>query len=321
MNYIIILFLLSIITFAYYRYAIKTNILDNPSARSSHTTPTVRGGGIVFFLAVLLFFIWQLKVDYPYFLSGFLLLSIIGFIDDKKNLSPKARFPFQLLAIALILYQAGLFNHELPIYLQITGFIVAVGFVNAFNFMDGINGITGFYTTAIIIPLYFINRQYQLLQNEWFYVMLISIAVFGYFNFRKKALMFAGDIGSMALAALLLFWLSKTMIDTKSPLLLVFVAVYGIDSAWTIIYRLKNHENIFEAHRWHLYQKFVDIWQWSHLKVAGLYAGVQLLISFAVLNLIEKPISIQLSIVIGIYLIFSVIYFIAQKYFKTQTKV
>ncbi len=318
MKFLVYFIVLSISLYTYYRYAQKKNILDNPNERSSHTTPTIRGGGIIFFLAGLLYFLWPFHITYPYFLAGFILLSIVGFIDDRKTLSAKLRFPFQLLAIALILYDSGLFTGNLPWYVQLIGFVVAVGFINAYNFMDGINGITGFYTIAIILPLMYLNNKYQIFDQQWFYIMLISIAIFGYFNFRKKALMFAGDIGSMALASLLLFWLSKMMITLKSPILLALVVIYGIDSAWTILYRLKNRQNIFEAHRWHLYQKLVDKWHWSHLKVAVLYAGIQLIVSLFAIQFINTSYSLQLIITIGIYLAFSFIYFLGQRYFSNK---
>ncbi len=316
LNYIIISFLLLTLTYAYYIYAIKTKILDTPSARSSHSIPTVRGGGIVFFMAVLLYFIRQFNIDYPFFLSGFIILSIIGFIDDKKNLSPKTRFPFQLIAIALILYEAGLFSHTIPLVLQLIGFIVAVGFINAFNFMDGINGITGFYTLAIILPLLSLNYNNHIFNNDFYYYTIIAVIIFGFYNFRTKALMFAGDIGSMSLAALILFWLSKTIIQLNSPVLLAFVVIYGVDSALTIITRLKKKEKIFEAHRRHLYQKFVDIWRWPHIKIAFLYTIIQLIISFFALNLIHIKICYQTLVVGGIYLLFSIIYFLFQNYFN-----
>jgi UDP-N-acetylmuramyl pentapeptide phosphotransferase/UDP-N-acetylglucosamine-1-phosphate transferase len=318
--YFLILSVLSILTAAYYRYAIKTNILDTPSARSSHSIPTVRGGGIVFFMAVLLYFIWQFKIEFPFFLSGFLILSTIGFIDDKKDLSPKTRFPFQLLAIGLILYDAGLFSQNIPIIFQITAFIIAVGFINAFNFMDGINGITGFYTLAIVLPLLFLNYEHPVFNNDFYYFVIIAIIVFGYFNFRKQALMFAGDIGSMSLAAVILFWIAKTIIVLNSPIVLSFVVIYGVDSALTIMLRIKKKEKVFEAHRHHLYQKFVDVWKWSHLKFSFMYALSQILISFFVLNLIQVKYIYQIIILAGTYILFSVLYLIFQNYFKKITK-
>jgi len=319
MIYIIFFLLLSLASLIYYKYAQKAKILDNPNQRSSHTTPTIRGGGIVFFAAVLLFFIYKFSssqtIPNPYFLSGFLLLSILGFIDDKKELSATIRFPFQLIAVALILFDAGLFTSNLPIWLQITGFIIAVGFVNAFNFMDGINGITGFYTLAIILPVLYLNHTYPVFDNNFFYVIIIAILVFGFYNFRKNALMFAGDIGSMSLAAVILFWLTKMMIAIHSPLLLALVVVYGVDSALTILNRLRHKENIFEAHRWHLYQKFGDIWAWSHLKTALVYMSLQLIISFLIINFLKPDIYFQIIILIGVYLMVSLLYFFIYRNF------
>jgi len=320
MIYIIFFLILSLLSLIYYKYAQKAKILDNPNQRSSHTTPTIRGGGIVFFAAVLLFFMYEFSssqtIPTPYFLSGFLLLSILGFIDDKKELSAAIRFPFQLIAVALILYEAGLFTSNLSIWLQIVGFIIAVGFVNAFNFMDGINGITGFYTLAIILPLLYLNHTYPVFDNNFFYVILMAIFIFGIYNFRKKALMFAGDIGSMALAAVILFWLAKMMIRLQSPILLALVVVYGVDSALTILNRLRHKENIFKAHRWHLYQKFVDIWDWPHLKTAFMYMFIQLAISFVIIKYVKSDILNQMLILFGIYISVSIIYILFYKHFK-----
>ena len=312
--------LLSIFSYAYYKYAQKTKIIDTPKSRSSHTKPTIRGGGIVFFMAVLLFVIFQKEISYPYFFTGFLGLSILGFIDDKKELSAKLRFPFQLLAVGLILYDAGLFTKELPLFIQISGFIVGVGFINAFNFMDGINGITSFYTFAILFPLLYLNTQYKIFENDFFIVIILSLIVFGYYNFRKQALMFAGDIGSMALASILLFWISKFMIELNAPILILLVLIYGLDSALTIIYRIFLKENISEAHRRHLYQKFVDILNWTHLKVALLYASLQIAISFGIITYYQKNITKQLYILSFMLIIGIFIYILLQYYFNKKTK-
>ena len=320
MLYILYTIILFIITYGYYKYALASKILDNPNHRSSHTTPTVRGGGVVFFVAVLLYFLYQLKIEYPYFLSGFLLLSIIGFIDDKKELSAKVRFPFQLLAVALILYDAGLFSNALPVWLQLIAFVVAVGFINAFNFMDGINGITGFYTLAVVLPLLWINSKYPVFDNQFFYFILLAICVFGFFNFRKQALMFAGDIGSMSLAAVLLFWLSKMMIELKSPILLSLVVVYGVDSALTILNRLIHKENIFDAHRWHLYQKFVDVWHWAHLKTAVVYMIIQLIISTFIIKYTDLEVNKQIVVLFVVYLFVSAVYILFYGYFNKFMK-
>ncbi len=318
LHYIIIFTILVLISFVYLKYARIKKILDNPKARSSHTIPTIRGGGVIFFASVLLFFIFQLNIEYPYFFIGFLILSIMGFIDDRKELSAKIRFPFQLIAVGLILYNAGLFSLEIPIYVQIVGFVIGVGFINAFNFMDGINGITGIYTVAIIIPLLYLNNQFTVFNNDFFYSVLISILVFAFYNFRKNALMFAGDIGSMALASTLLFWISKMMIVTNNPLLLLFVFFYGLDSALTIIYRIFLKEDISEAHRHHIYQKLVDQSKLSHLKVAFLFATLQIAFSFIVIKSIDLSFNNQIIFVFIYILVGSVFYVLLQRWYKKK---
>ncbi len=318
--FIISFLILTVVSILYYKYAIKTNIIDNPNHRSSHKKPTVRGGGILFFFAILLFFLYFKITTYTYFLVGFILLSIMGFIDDKKELSAKIRFPFQLVAVFLILFDAGFFQNEIPLYINIVAFIIGVGFINAFNFMDGINSITGFYTTAIIIPLLYINEITPFLNANFFYVILTSIIIFGFYNFRKNALMFAGDVGSMALATTILFWIAKAILINNSPILILLGVIYGLDSALTIIYRIYLKENISEGHRKHLYQKFVDILNWTHLKVALLYGTLQLATSFGIIKYYQKNITKQLymlffTLIIGIF-----IYVLLQYYFNKKVK-
>ena len=318
-HYTLIFLILATVSFAYLKYAQRKNIIDNPNERSSHTTPTIRGGGIIFFAAVLIFFIGQLKIEYSYFLIGFIILSTIGFIDDNKELSAKLRFPFQLLSAGLILYDAGLFTSNLPLIIQIFGFIASVSFINAFNFMDGINGITGFYSIAILLPFLYINQQYNLFSNELFIILIISIVVFGFYNFRKQALFFAGDIGSMAMASVLLFIISKYMIELKSPIIVLTVIIYGLDSALTIIYRFFKKEKVTEAHRWHLYQKLVDISKCSHLQVGALYALLQIIISTIVFTLfLNYDISTQLIILFISIIIGLLLYIIFQFYYRKK---
>ncbi len=270
----------------YYAWA-QGKILDIPGERSSHSVPTVRGGGIIFFVAFLLLGLWFCFAGYVAcsFLAGFLMLGITGFIDDRKTLSPWQRFPVQIIALLLILQASGLWGASCPLWFKLLYFVVSLGFINAFNFMDGINGITGFYTMAINLPLWYLNKYIRAVPDDWFALLTVSVLAFGYFNFRKKALMFAGDVGTMSLGSVLLYLLSVTAVKTGSPLILLFVLIYGVDSAMTIIRRLICKQNIFEAHRWHIYQKLVDDFKFSHLQVAALYAILQLSLSFIALSL------------------------------------
>ncbi|NPA43726.1 MAG: UDP-GlcNAc--UDP-phosphate GlcNAc-1-phosphate transferase [Chlorobi bacterium] len=268
----------------YRRYAERKGIYDIPSARSSHDRPVLRGGGIIFAAAVMLALVRELQAFADIrglsFAFGFFLLALTGFIDDRKNLSPRIRFLIQALAITLILYSAGWWEAPFPAWIKAAGFVVALGFVNAYNFMDGINGITGLYTLVLLGTYIRLNREFSLIPDSLFSYAVIALMIFGWFNFRRRALIFAGDVGSMSLAALLLWIIMRFLVHLEAPVLILTVAVYGVDSAMTIIFRLLKKQNIFEAHRWHVYQKLVDRYRWPHMRVSMAYALVQGLINF-----------------------------------------
>ncbi len=305
----------------YYAFASRKKILDIPTRRSSHHTPTVRGGGILFFLGVLAGYAAFVFPQYPWFLAGFLLLSLTGWLDDRKNLSPGVRFPVQLLAVLMILQDAGLFAADFHWGIKILAVIVALGFVNAFNFMDGINGITGLYSLVLLASLALLDGQVHLLDSRWTAIAGLSVLAFGYFNFRRHALMFSGDTGTMALAAFFLFGLAKFMVHLRAPVLLLLVLLYGTDSAMTIIRRLWHGQNIFKAHRWHVYQKMVDRWHWKHLTAAAFYALFQAIINYVMIacRCWEKSVFEQWMMLFGAMFIFVVSYLLIQRHEPERT--
>lgn len=305
MEYIIISIFFVVAILMYNKLAETYNIVDNPNFRSSHTIPTIRGGGILFYIAVVLFFILS-NFQYPYFFAGISSIALVSFIDDLKTLSAKVRLPFQFLAVSLVLYQVGVFN--LPIL--VVGFIViiGVGFINLYNFMDGINGITGLYSLAVLLGFLGINYFETIVPVNLIGYTLVAILVFGFYNFRGKARLFAGDIGSISLAVLILFLGLSFTIQLKAPILLLMVSVYGIDSGLTILYRIYLKENITQGHRHHIYQKLVDVYQWSHLKVAISYALVQLGVSSLVIVLYKTSLQTQYILIGSIAVTFTIGY-------------
>lgn len=311
-TYLIILFALAIISFLYLKTAIKFKIIDKPNERSSHTKITVRGGGIIFPIAIILFSLLN-NFEYPYFSIGILIISVISFLDDIYTLSSKIRFPFQFLAVFLILMQIPLpFS---PIVLFLFYLVFGVGIVNMFNFMDGINGITGLYSIAVLTGFYFLNELENLINPDLIIYSIISLLIFGFYNFRKKALFFAGDIGSIAIGMLIFFIGILFTIKLNSPLILLLVIVYGADASLTLIYRkLYTNESIFDAHRHHIYQKLVHVYKISHLKVSLVYALLQLIINYIILKTYLLELPDQLIVFFGLVLFFILLYvFIFQK--------
>jgi UDP-GlcNAc:undecaprenyl-phosphate GlcNAc-1-phosphate transferase len=280
----------------YFQIADRYNIIDHPNHRSSHTKVTIRGGGIIFSIALLLgplYFGWE----YKYFLAGLCLISLISFIDDVRPIRKRIRIVFHLIAVALLFQQ--LHVYDLAFYWIIFGFILFIGTINAVNFMDGINGITGGYSLVTLLTLWYINENIILFTDEKLLVIsIIAVLVFNFFNFRIKAKCFAGDVGSVSIAFIMLFFLLQLIIKTNDLNYLLLLLIYGLDSTTTIVFRILRKENITEAHRTHLYQFLVNEKKASHLMVAALYMVVQAIINVLLICFLPKsPVNFVLAMV------------------------
>jgi UDP-N-acetylmuramyl pentapeptide phosphotransferase/UDP-N-acetylglucosamine-1-phosphate transferase len=277
MIYALIFAALFVCELIYFKIADKFNIIDKPNERSSHRQITLRGGGVIFYFGVFIVFIIS-KFAYPYFFAGLTLISLISFADDLKPQSSKLRIAVHFSAMALMFVQWNLFGEHW--YFVIIALILCTGIINAFNFMDGINGMTGIYSTVVILVLGYINLfQTQFVDNELIIVLILSLAVFNFFNFRKNAKCFAGDVGAVSIAFCIMFLLGKLIVKTQDFSYIIFLSVYGIDTVLTIIHRLILRENIFNAHRKHLYQVMANELKIPHIAVSSIYAVLQTAIS------------------------------------------
>ena len=276
MYYIIILVLLFLAELFYFRIADKCNIIDKPNERSSHTRITLRGGGIIFYFGVLAYFLTS-HFEYPWFMLALTLTTFISFVDDIRSTSQVLRLVFHFSAMALMFYQWGLFS--LPWWTLFVALIVCTGIINAYNFMDGINGITGGYSLVVLVALAYINEAVvPFVEQGFILTVLCSVVVFNFFNFRKRAKCFAGDVGSVCIAFVLLFFIGKLVIRTEDFSWIILLAVYGVDSVLTIIHRLMLHENIGLPHRKHLYQIMANELKIPHMVVSSVYMLVQALV-------------------------------------------
>ena len=273
MYYIIILVLLFLAELFYFRIADKCNIIDKPNERSSHTRITLRGGGIIFYFGVLTYFLTS-HFEYPWFMLALTLITFISFVDDIRSTSQVLRLVFHFSAMALMFYQWGLFS--LPWWTLFVALIVCTGIINAYNFMDGINGITGGYSLVVLVALAYINEAVvPFVEQGFILTVLCSVVVFNFFNFRKRAKCFAGDVGSVCIAFVLLFFIGKLVIRTEDFSWIILLAVYGVDSVLTIIHRLMLHENIGLPHRKHLYQIMANELKIPHVIVSLVYMTIQ----------------------------------------------
>ncbi|WP_298480590.1 UDP-GlcNAc--UDP-phosphate GlcNAc-1-phosphate transferase [uncultured Maribacter sp.] len=304
MQYILIFTTLFVLAQIYLILAKKFNIIDRPNERSSHTKPTIRGGGIIFFFAVILFFFTS-QYQYPYFTFGVLLVALISFIDDIITLGFKIRLAIHFIAITLLIQELGLFSH--PIIIVALVLIISAGILNIYNFMDGINGITGLCSLSSLLGFYILNIKLQLVNADLIIYLILSILIFGFYNFRKKALFFAGDVGSITIAVAIIFLTIIFSFKQNSPVILLLIGVYLTDGLITITKRFLNKENIFKPHKTHLYQRLVQKTKLSHIQVSMSYAIIQLLLIIPVYLLESLSIKFQ---IVSVTIIFFMLTFI-----------
>lgn len=274
MIYLIIFFVLLFVELAYFKIADYFNIIDKPNERSSHTRITLRGGGIIFYFGALVYFILSGWHD-PWFFWGLTLISVISFVDDVHSVSQGVRLVFHFMAMLLLFAQWGLYT-EFPWWYLFIALIVCTGIINAYNFMDGVNGITGGYSLVVLGALSYINlRIVPFIDQDLLTMVILAVLVFCLFNFRKKAKCFAGDVGSVSIAFVVLFALGKLILTTGNVGYIVLLTVYGVDSVLTIIHRIMLHEPIGLPHRKHLYQIMANELRIPHVMVSLVYMIVQ----------------------------------------------
>lgn len=276
-SYIAIFVSLLILELLYFKIADRFNIIDKPNERSSHTRVVLRGGGIIFTVAL---WIWSVVYGfhYPWLLAGVTMAAGVSFVDDIHSLPDSMRLVVQFASMFLVFREVGLLNWELWWMVPIALF-VCVGATNVYNFMDGINGITGGYSLAVLIPLILLNKRYGFMDESLLTVVGLSLLVFCLFNFRKKAKCFAGDVGSIGIALILLFGIGRLIMQTGDVTWLLLLIVYGVDGCLTIIHRIMLHENLGEAHRKHAYQLMANELGIPHVAVSGIYMALQLAVS------------------------------------------
>lgn len=320
MIFAVIFILLVLLELAYFRIADRFNIIDKPNLRSSHTSIVLRGGGIIFLIGAWLFWI-LFGYEYSWFILSLTLVGFVSFVDDIRSLPDSVRLIVQFSAMGLMFYQFGILNIS-DWWIVLVALIVSVGIINAYNFMDGINGITGGYSIAVLVPLIYLNSKIGFIEMSYLYVTGLSLIVFCLFNFRKKAKCFAGDVGSISIAFILLFALGKLILKTQDLSYIVFLAIYGADAILTICHRIKLHENLGEAHRKHAYQLMANELKMPHVEVSIIYMTLQLIVSAGLIFLPVNHylyLAIIIAILAGAYLLFmKKNYHLHEQYLKTK---
>lgn len=312
-TYILIFVLLLIAELVYFRIADKFNIIDKPNQRSSHSTIVLRGGGIIFMIGA---WVWSVffGFDYPWFLAGLTLVAGVSFVDDIHSLPDSVRLVAQFAAAAMAFYQLDILHWNMW-WIVLVALIVYVGATNVINFMDGINGITAGYSLAVLFPLAALNADDKFVAQSLIFTTIIAAIVFCIFNFRPKgkAKCFAGDVGSIGIAFIMLFLLGNVIIKTEDITWLIFLLVYGVDGCLTIIHRIMLHENLGEAHRKHAYQIMANELKIGHVKVTLIYMAMQLMVSLGFIYLCPDNVLCHWMYFVGALAVLAIAYVLFMK--------
>ena len=318
-TYLIIAAILLVAELVYFKIADKCNIIDKPNERSSHSTIVLRGGGIIFSLSMIVWAILMVvhgNAIAPYlpFLCGLVLICGISFWDDVHSLPDSLRMAVQIISILLMFWSMGLYSAAdswlWTAVIVVVALFFCVGATNFINFMDGINGITAAYSFAMLFPILLLNRNRGFIEESYLIVAILGLLVFSIFNFRPKgkAKCFAGDVGSIGIAFIILFVLGRLMLATKDVTYIVFFLVYGIDGSLTIFHRIMLHENLGQAHRKHAYQLMANELKMSHVTVSVIYMVLQLAISLGFIYLCPNTILVHWIYLVAAGLVLVVAY-------------
>ena len=320
-TYVIIFVLLLVAELVYFKIADKFNIIDKPNQRSSHSTIVLRGGGIIFSFAMVVWAVMmavqgecQTVVSYLPFLAGLLMVAGVSFWDDVKSLPDSVRLVVQFVAMLLMFFSMNLLHWNMW-WIVLVALIVCVGATNVINFMDGINGITAGYSLAVLVPLVLLNQELAFMEPSFLVVAILGVLVFCIFNFRPKgkAKCFAGDVGSIAIAFIMLFAIGKLVVLTGDVTYLIFLLVYGVDGCLTICHRIMLHENLGEAHRKHAYQLMANELKIGHVKVSLLYMAMQLVVSLGFIYVCPNTVLAHWMYLLGAIVVLGVAYVLFKK--------
>jgi UDP-N-acetylmuramyl pentapeptide phosphotransferase/UDP-N-acetylglucosamine-1-phosphate transferase len=299
-TYLIIFIVLVILELVYFKIADNYNIIDKPNERSSHSSIVLRGGGVIFTLSMLVWVglqgvhgDWKVALSYLPFLIGLVLIAGVSFVDDIVSLPDGVRLVAQFIAMGLMFLNLDIMHWNMW-WIVLIALIVFVGATNVINFMDGINGITAGYSLAVLIPLFMLNNKGEepFVLNSFRGVAILGVLVFSWFNFRPrgKAKCFAGDVGSVGIAFIMLFAIGRLILKTGDITWLTFLIVYGVDGCCTILHRIMLHEHLGEAHRKHAYQLMANELGMSHVVVSLIYMWLQLVISLGMVYLVPNTV-------------------------------
>jgi UDP-N-acetylmuramyl pentapeptide phosphotransferase/UDP-N-acetylglucosamine-1-phosphate transferase len=321
--------------------ALKLNLSDAPDDRSSHTAPVPTFGGVIFYVSyiVILFFAQNLDVNHVSvtLLASISVLFFTGLLDDFRNLSPKIKFLFQIIGVAILMFQPDfrivslhgfLGVYEIPMAISVAGsmfFLLAL--INAFNLIDGIDGLSGI--TGIIIASFY---SFMLFNLGYYFYLSISLATIGTllaflrFNFSIKRKIFMGDTGSLVIGLVLGLLTLKLMAvgdaahnslsfnRSQLPLFLAGVLfIPTLDTIRVMLLRFTRGVSMFKPDRNHIHHILIDF-GFSHRKASFCIGFINFIVASIMFYVTQQfTIVISLLILISMFFIAFTVLFIMNK--------
>ena len=311
----------------YFPFAEKRGMLAGVNHRSSHTKPVVTGAGFIFYMSYISYIItfsystWEA----PWALfAGISMLAVVSFIDDLKDLWFFIRLVVQMLAVALMLYQIYTefsmeplaMNASILIILAAVGMVFSVGFVNLYNFMDGLNGMMAGITISALSVFALIDFfVVDFVDDALLIYTAIPTLIFAFYNARRQAVCFAGDVGAIVLGFVMVYMLLSLLMQTGNIVyMFIFASIY-LEAGMTVIQRLLAGQNIFKPHRIHLFQLLCNEHKHHHVKISAYYALNQMVFGAIIvtMNYYEINDLIQNLTVIGLFSLETILYFVYKR--------
>jgi len=290
----------------------KNQVYDIPRQRSNHKIPTPTSGGIIFISIIILSLIYAQISILPICLA---VLAIVSIIDDIKNLSAWVRFTVHIFIVTIginfLFPEGAAFKSVLPYWPDVilTGFIW-LWFLNLYNFMDGIDGITASETLAICLGIFLVS-YFGVAENFHIIPVVIifaSVLGFAFWN-RHPAKIFMGDAGSVPLGFLLAYLLLKMASEGLWVIAIILPSYYLADSGITLLKRLIKGKKIWQAHSEHFYQQAVRSGK-NHSDVVKIISAGNIFLVAIALMVALKIINVWLALLSAAIVVSTIIFFL-----------
>lgn len=251
--------------------------------RDQYGKHVVSGAGFIFPLSIFLIFLISESLAFEPWMPGLICLTLLSWIDDFRNLPALLRLIIHIFCIATWLISSPV--PEIAWLWILVILFAGTGWMNAFNFMDGINGMMVMMSLVSLATFYLVIESGQL--RVFIISQIIAVLILAYYNLRNKAIAFAGDVGSITMGFFLGYLMCQLILSTGRWEYVFFFLVYAVDASLTILIRIFKKENILQPHEQHLYQIIRKAFPHKVLLISSVYAIYQLVLNILTIGMIK----------------------------------